>query len=150
MPSSFSWTISVSAGSTTTTSSQSTSADTAIRDFALGSDGDLLLKDGDLVFNFGTEGITSDLLSRLKTFLGECFLDTSLGLAWREKILGHKPSAGELRDIFRTEILGTPGIKSLSKFDATTTNRVLQITFVALAATGDELEGALSLNLGGT
>jgi hypothetical protein len=148
---SFSWTLSIAdtTALSSTATSATTSADTALRDLALASDDDILISEGDLVFNYGAAGIASDVRARLQTRLGECFLDTSMGVPWFEKILGHKPSAGELRNIFREEILATPGIDSLSSLDVSVTNRVLRLTFKAMTATGATLDAALGINLGG-
>ena len=149
MPLSFSWSINITPG-TSSSASGTFSVDTAPRDFALDATGDLQVLNGDLVMNFGTEGIASDLRSRLQTFLGECFLDTSLGVPWFERILGKKTPSGELKAIFREVILGTPGIASVDTLDVKVASRVLTVAFRALASTGDALEAALGINLGGT
>lgn len=149
MPLSFNWTLNVITG-TFTNAPAPTSVDIAPRDFALDATGDLQVLNGDLVMNYGTEGIASDLRSRLQTFLGECFLDTSLGVPWFEKILGKKTPSGELKSIFRQVILGTPGITAVETLDAAVANRTLTVVFRATAATGDTLEAALGINLGGT
>jgi hypothetical protein len=147
MPVSFSW--SLGGGDESLSSTSAASVDTAIRDLALDANDDTYLLNGDLVFVSGVEGIASDLRSRLQTFAGECFLDTSLGVPWLEKVLGHKPTPGELQAIFRSVILETPGVLSVQRLDVSTTARVLSVSFRATTATGATLEAALGINLGG-
>jgi hypothetical protein len=148
MPISFSWTVGITSPTPDVTST--TSVDTAMRDFALDANGDICLdSNGDIVVVSGTAAIVSELKSRLQTFAGECFLDTTLGVPWLEKILGHKPTVGELDAIFREVILGTPGMTSLTKLIVSQASRTLTVAFGATAATGATLELALGINLGG-
>jgi hypothetical protein len=147
MPVSFSWSLSLDTPLTPTAAPAS--VDSAFRDFALGPDDDLLLSGGDLVPVSGVEGIASDLRSRLQTFIGECFLDVGLGIPWLQKVLGRKPSPGELSAIFREAILGTPGVATVDSLDTSTAGRTLSIRFKARTATGAALSAALGVDLGG-
>lgn len=126
-----------------------TSIDTAPRDIALGADGDILMVDGDWVMLFGTDAIVSDLKSRLGTQQGECFLDSSKGVPWRERVLGKKYNQGELPDLVRTEALGTPGVSSVDTLTASMSGRTLRAAVRATAYTGAALDASLAVALGG-
>lgn len=121
---------------TITQADAQTTAATAVRDWALDSVNDDLALDpatGDMAVVVGTDGVVSDLKSRLLTFLGEWWLDTSIGFPWTQEVLGQKLDEGNVRASVEAEALACPGIVSVedvtSVFD--TTARSLAITFSA-------------------
>jgi hypothetical protein len=79
---------------------------------------------GDLYIENGTVRLTRDLSEevaqqlyiRLKTFLGEWFLDSSIGFPWFQSVLGIKVPLGIVAQIIRKLILATPGVASIQKF----------------------------------
>lgn len=153
MPVSFSWSLAAdpagSSNSSSSTPGALAGAD-AGRDLALDpADGDLLVVDGDLVLVSGAEGIASDLKARLQTFAGEWGLDTSIGLPYFTEI-AERPTDARLRDLFRSEILGTPGIVSLERLELQVSGRVLSLTFRALCDLGALIDAALTVDPGGS
>jgi hypothetical protein len=89
------------------------------------------------------EAIAQAARCRLRTFLGEWFLDTSIGVAWFERVLGVKPrGVTAARVLLRDELLKVPGITDVLEvalsFDGGT--RTLSGTFRAATELG-ELEG---------
>lgn len=154
MPLEFTWTIAADpATPAETTPDNATGAAlfgaTALRDKALDPvDGDLLQVDGDQVFNFGIDGIVSDLLARLQTFAREFFLDTSIGVDYLGSILQRFADLGALRAEFTREILDCPGVVELISLEPTLDRAARQasISFEARADTGDVIARTLLLN----
>lgn len=86
-------------------------------DLKLDTNGDLAIKDGDLVLIDGVDAIAQDCEVRLKFFQGEWFLDQRLGVPWFQKILGHKPRLNAVSQILQKAILTTPGLLAISDFN---------------------------------
>lgn len=104
---------------------------------------DLAIEDDNLVIVAGVDAIAQDCDTRLKHFLGEWFLDQRLGVPYFEKILGHKPRIGVVKNILRKAILSTPGIVSISDYVVTYdgVSRDLSISFQ-----GNSVEGPFIYN----
>ncbi len=100
--------------------------------------GDLVLTDGDLVINSGTDAIRQNVIQRLKTYLGEWFLNNQIGIPYFQQILVKNPNQGNIDAIFQDAIMGTPGIVSLNKYslDHDRETRRLTIRFQATATEG--------------
>lgn len=143
---SFSWELTTSAGD---------NGDSNGRDLSLDADGDLLMVDGDLVLDSGVLAIASDLKSRLQTFAGEYFLDTSIGVPWLQAsdqfpaILGGKPNVPRSSEIFRGVILETPGVLELLAFAVTVAGRIMSVRFRCSTDTNQVITAALALDAGG-
>lgn len=107
-------------------------------DLKLDTSHDLVLVDGDLVLVDGAEAVKQDVDCRLRTFLGEWFLDLRIGVPYFEKILGQKPRFGVISAVFREVILGTPGMISIEDltldFDGAT--RLLSVSFRGTSTSG--------------
>ncbi|WP_029329656.1 hypothetical protein [Komagataeibacter oboediens] len=90
---------------------------------------------GDMVFGHGSEdyyyntpaGVGQLVLTRLKLWLGEWFLDTSDGTPWTTKVLGNRTTS-TYDAVIRARILGTPGVSSISSYSSTLNNRKLTIS----------------------
>lgn len=124
--------------------------DTALRDWSLDVDGDDDLAidpdTGDAVFDVGAAAIVSDLKSRLLTFLGEWFLDTSIGFPWFQDVLGQKLDEGRIRSDVEREALGTPGVVDVSDLVITSpAAREVSVTFNATASTGQVIVATLQI-----
>lgn len=113
-------------------------ADT-VRDIALDTDGDLKVEAGDLVLVSGADAIVQAVRIRLQFFRGEWFLDLSAGLPWFQSVLIKNPDPNILHTVFRDEILGTPGILSLSSLTLTsdTAARTLTVRYRADSDVGE-------------
>ena len=53
-----------------------------------------------------------DVCSAIRTFLGDCWYDTSLGVQYRPGILGTKPSLAFVRAQMEAAALSVPGVVS--------------------------------------
>lgn len=105
--------------------------------------GDLLMIDGDLVLTAdvdgrGTNPIAQLILQRLRTYAGEYFMDTSIGVPWYQEVLGVAGAATRLDGILQNVVLTTPGVLQLSRWDVSTDNRrrVMSISFTAVTTSG--------------
>lgn len=86
-------------------------------DFALHGQ-DLAINQGDLCLCAGdTDAIAQAIIIRLKTFAGEWFLDSNVGLPYLSHILGKKNSERFLQRIVTKTIKTLPGVVDLKNFD---------------------------------
>lgn len=122
------------------------------RDWALDPlTGDLMIgDDGDAVFNTGAAGIASDIQSRLRTWLGEWYLDTSLGFPWLQDVLGQRYDAALVRRDITNLCLGTPGAVVVQTYEAAFDNdtRELDVDFQVLCDTGEIIDASLNVTQG--
>ena len=102
-------------------------------DLKLDATGDLELIDGETSLTDGTTAIAQDMTIRLKTFLGEWFLDQRIGLPYFQTILVKNPNLPVIQTIFRQAVLETTGIIGISDFEFNfdTSVRQLSISFEA-------------------
>lgn len=109
-------------------------------DIKLDTLGDLKLTDSndDLELVDGADAIAQDITSRLRTFLGEWFLDTRIGMPYFQKILGQKPRINVLQSIFTDAISQTPGVNKINdlSIEYSGASRVLSISFRADTVSG--------------
>jgi hypothetical protein len=104
--------------------------------------GDLADVNGRQVILEGVDAIKQTLLSRLRTFLGEVFTDTTKGVPWLQEILALKGvSTTDVGGILRREILASPDIVSCGAVTVTLDNaaRSVAVSFHAKASTGEDV-----------
>ena len=89
----------------------------------------------------GDDAIEQHLLIRLKFFLNEWFLDSRVGVPYFRDILVRNPNIDLIRNIYKTTILDTPGIKSLEsiELDIDTATRTLNLSFSCTLDSGTVL-----------
>ncbi len=86
--------------------------DDTLRDFQIGANGRLnLVTDEDT--------IVDRLRTRLATWLGDWYLDTSRGIDYKNRILGQSRNGSEISAILRREILSEPGVERIESFSLT-------------------------------
>lgn len=149
----FTWTIEPATvppappGSTATPGSDDGAS--GLRDWALDpEDGDIQSSpdDGDAVFNSGAAGIASDLECALNTWLGEWYLDTSIGFPWLQDVLGQRYDAALVRRDIQTLCLSRLGVVGFQNYAATfdEDERELDVSFQALCDTGELITASLN------
>jgi hypothetical protein len=77
--------------------------------------------------------------TRLRWFLGEWYLNITLGVPYFQEILIPNPNEISVVDYIKQQILSTDGIESIESFNVnfdTGNNRVLQISFSAITNYG--------------
>lgn len=105
---------------------------------------------GDYSFGNGNQDFLKDtpdtvaqaVLTRLRLWLGEWFLDTSEGTAYQEGVLGKNDEA-TANAVMRERILGTQGVLSITAFSSSL-NRDLRT--YAVSATIDTIYGPAVIN----
>jgi len=101
--------------------------------------GDVKFENGNFVPVVGVSALIDRIATRLRTFLGEWFLNTEIGVPYYQNILGQKnPNFGVLYAIFAKEIRDTVGVISLRRLslDYEAGDRQLSITFSVQAEDG--------------
>lgn len=103
--------------------------------------GDLALEYGDLVVSSGSDAVLQSIRQRLGFFKGEWFADENIGVPYWDSILIKNPSLPAIRELFRQEILNSPGVASVESIslDYTGTTRSLALSFTATADDGSLL-----------
>lgn len=92
---------------------------------------DLILEDGDLALVEDGDAVAQHILQRLRTFLGEWFLDLTAGVPYYQDILKKNPNIDVVEQVFKREILFTPGVLELMSFslELDTALRKLSLSF---------------------
>ena len=107
-------------------------------DLLLDNEGDLSLSIDDLQLTSDIGAKIQHLSQRLKTFLGEWFLDLRIGVAYFQQIMIKNPNPGVVDTILKREIFNTSGIKELTEFDIdVAANREMTLSFRAIADEGE-------------
>ncbi len=105
---------------------------------ALNSNNDIFIKDGK--FSTVTKGAQTvqHLRTRLKFFLGEWFLDIEAGVPYFQNILKKPFDIAKVEAILKSEILNTPDIEKLTRFQSSFNGdtRKLTINFDAITTFG--------------
>lgn len=104
--------------------------------------GDEYHEDGRTVILEGIEAIRQTVLSRLRTFYGEVFTDTTKGVPWIQKILAIKGvDSADVGGILRREVLASPEIVSCGIVEVTIDDsaRSVAVSFHAKASTGEDV-----------
>lgn len=86
-------------------------------DLKMTDDGDIQIDGGSLSLVTGVDGIRQDLIQKLRTFLGEWFLDLSDGVSYYQNILIKNPSPQVVESLLQDRILSTPGVIEILSFN---------------------------------
>lgn len=101
----------------------------------------------DLVFINGECPVTGDMIDRviqrlyirLRTFLGEWFLNVEYGVPWLEDVLGQKAPKSRVDMVIQSQILEELEVKQITEFSSTMNaqTRVYSCTFRVMVASGE-------------
>lgn len=106
-------------------------------DVELGNNGDLVIENYDLVLIDSVDQIAQNLAIRLRFFLNEWFLDTTVGIPYYEDFFIKAPNRIRIESVLKEEILDTEGVNEINSFtsDFNSTLREFSVNF---SATTDE------------
>lgn len=76
-----------------------------VRDFALDSDGDMAVANGDRTTVAGAAAVAQAVKIKVRIFLGEIFLNQALGVDYLNKILIKNPDPNVVRDEIRARLV---------------------------------------------
>lgn len=110
-----------------------------LNDIALDENGDLRLTENDIRFINGINYVRQKLKIRLQWFLGEWYLNISLGLPYLTEILTKNPNRLAVVNYIKRQIAQTEGVSSIDNFNAdfvTGNARALKIQFSAVTSYG--------------
>jgi hypothetical protein len=102
---------------------------------------DLQVTNGDLSLATGDVAIQQDLQQTLQVWLGEWFLDTTQGIAFRQQILVKNPNMDVVQDDIINAALGVTGVTQIlnTVFNYSATNRSLSVEVEAQTSTGQTI-----------
>ncbi len=97
-----------------------------------------LTNTGNLRMTSDLESIAQGIRRALNTYLGEWFLDTSLGVDWRGRILVKNPNSALIADEIRTVVQGVVGVRSVTNINVSLnkSTRALTGSFTAVSDLG--------------
>jgi hypothetical protein len=104
---------------------------------------DISIENNDLVLIQGAEETSQNLSVNLRTFLGEWFLNTSIGVPWFQEILIKGNSTQQIESIILNQILSTNGVRNVSEFSIELDNSTRELT---VNATVQSEDGDIILN----
>lgn len=84
--------------------------------FLLDENGDLDTENNALKLTEGIDAIRQHLFEKFRLYLGEYFLDTSVGVPWYQEILVKAPVLSVVQERLKATILETPGVLELTRF----------------------------------
>jgi hypothetical protein len=100
--------------------------------------GDLVIENADLVLTTGSDAVRQHLLQRLRTFMGEWFLNLDAGLPYFQNILIKDPNLNAIDGVIKNVIIDTPGVLELLSFDMNydSSTQALELTFSVQVSDG--------------
>lgn len=81
---------------------------------------------GDIAVASDPYSLAQDAASAIKTFLGEVYFDTTVGVPWEQQILGQAPSLALLKAQLVAAALTVPGVASATVFISAFADRQVQ------------------------
>jgi hypothetical protein len=98
-------------------------------------EGDYLLGRAGTFLVDSPETVAQAVLTRLRLWSGEWFLDTSEGTPYETQILGYGTQS--TRDLaIRERVLNTPGVDSITAYTSNVENRKMTVTMTVLTIYG--------------
>jgi hypothetical protein len=113
---------------------------------------DLVLgADGNIAVAAEPYALAQDAASAIKTFLGECYWDTALGVPYLTQVLGKSPSLSQVKGLLVAAAMTVPGVASAKVFLVSATNRGLvgQVQVTSAATRQVSAAGFSVVNLQG-
>jgi hypothetical protein len=99
---------------------------------------DLKLVNGDVATVTGTQGILQNILQTLSIWLGEWFMDNTIGVDYFGTVFAKNPDQRRINALFINQILSVAGVQTLISysFQADYLTRKLNISFSAQTTQG--------------
>lgn len=82
----------------------------AVRDFLMDENGDLAVRNGDFATVSDAAAVNQGIKIRTRMFLGEYWLDESIGVPWFQEILIKNADPLVVRELIREAIASTPDV----------------------------------------
>src|SRR3972149_2057877 len=100
--------------------------------------GDLTITQGRLSLAVGADAVVQSLRIRFRTFLGEWFLDSRVGVPWFQLVFVKHPNLRLARAVLRQVALATPGVVAVRAFSVSLDDRRrCAVEVVAITTAGE-------------
>ena len=115
---------------------------------ALDSNNDIFAENGAIKRVLSGAQVVQNVRTRLLTYRGECFLDTTRGVPYFEEVFIKPANIPNVESILKQAILETTGIATLDSFQLLfeQATRALKIVFSATTEDGDAINATVNLN----
>ena len=99
---------------------------------------DIAFNNNDLILIDDAERIAQQIKISLQFWLGEWFINTTLGVPYLERICIKNPNLQHIRQIFRNTIQNVNGVTAVTALDLSVdaAKRVLTVTYTATTQSG--------------
>lgn len=113
---------------------------------------DLLIKNGDLSLVTGKDAIQQDLQQTLQLWLGEWFLDTTIGIPYLQFILVKNPNLDVIQSLLLDAAGAVNGVQDIVGFQYNydSKTRELTVSMQATTTTGDVIKAQASISVQGS
>ena len=92
-------------------------------DIKLDATGDISFSGGESsITTIGADDLAQRLQIRLKTHLGEWFMDTSVGVDWLNRVFGKNRNKNAIDALIQAEILREPDVLQIVSYSSTVSN----------------------------
>lgn len=108
----------------------------------LDANGDMSILQDHFLTGYSAAEVAQNVVTRLKFFLGEWFLNTTNGTDWFGGVLGKGSPLASRESIIRRRILLTPGCAGMTAFAVNSDPRTRELTITAsiVSQSGDTAE----------
>ena len=117
-------------------------------DIQLDSNGDIAI-DKDITLIDGSQRVAQQIQITLRFWLGEWFLNTTLGVPYVERILIKNPNMNHVRQIIMEQVQSVPHVKSCTIDSVYMDNRQrnAEIIYTAILENGAQITKEVSMNV---
>ena len=108
---------------------------------------DLLLLGGDIQIVRGSDAINQDLQQTLQVWLGEWFLDTTVGIPFKQQILVKNPNLDVIQATLLDAAQNVPGVSEIDDFQFAydSTSRSLAVSITVKTTNGQTLTASANV-----
>ncbi len=106
-------------------------ADGPVRDFLATEDGEWAVVNGDFARAAGAVAVPQGIRIRLGMFLGECYLDESVGVDYIKQILVKNADPLVVRSLLQEAIADTPDVTAVAGSDLIQDGRDASVAYMA-------------------
>jgi len=114
---------------------------------ALNGNNDIFIKDGSFATVSEGAHAVQHLRTRLRFFLGEWFLDLTVGVPYLQQILKKPFDMAKVEALIKSEILNTPDIEKLTRFESSFNGETRKLTINVDAETSYGLVEGVTINV---
>lgn len=113
--------------------------DTSLDDLGLPKWDLMLDASGNIAVQSGAAALAQDAASAIKTFLGECYWDTTVGVPWSQQILGRRPNLALFKQQLTDAALTVPDVASAAVYISSFNNRVVSGQVQVISSTTGQI-----------